>query len=454
VLTSSVTTALPTIGQVFNRSDIAPWIGTSYLLTSTLMQPIYGRVSDIFGRKIVLLFSQVTFLIGALASSQAQSMIQLIVFRAIQGIGGGGILNLSMIIISDVVSLKDRGKYQGISGCVMAAAMSAGPIIGGVFTESIGWRWCFYITLPISGVSIIIVIFLLPLKRVKGGILKKLRMLDWWGSVLTIAWSILVLLAFSFAGSTYGWKSPAVIAPLVIGIMLLGVWLYVEARVVALPLVPLRIFRIMTVSAMMTTTLFSGMVFYATLYYLPTYYQVVRGESAIRSGVLLLPLVTVQTVTSFVTGFVQSKTGDYWWALTIGFAMWSIGLGLLSTINETTPTAHLIGFQIIDGIGAGQTFQTSLVAIQAAVERKDMAVATGMRNFMRMLGGTLALTICSTIINNLFRGRLSSAGLDADLVNRVVADPTAAVRDAIDTASRLQVTHAYGEYPSFRQLRV
>ena len=258
-------------------------------------------------------------------------MIQLIVFRAIQGLGGGGILTCSMIIstshiprgsliasvegliaiaVSDVVSLRERGKFQGLLGAVIATSNSLGPILGGIFTQSVSWRWCFYINLPLSGLAILIVIFVLPLKRVKGSMMGKLRKLDWYGSVLTLTWAILVLLAFSWAGNQFAWDSPGVLAPLIIGLALLGVFIFVEAKLVALPLVPIRIFKTSTCSAAFATTFFNGAVFYSTLYYLPTYYQVVRGDTAIRSGVLLLPLILVQTVVSFVTGFVQSKTGE------------------------------------------------------------------------------------------------------------------------------------------------
>ncbi|GFZ49265.1 hypothetical protein JCM24511_07384 [Saitozyma sp. JCM 24511] len=360
-----VTTAIPTIGKVFGHADISSWVGTAYLLTSTVMQPIYGRLSDIFGRKIVLLGSLTLFLVGSLACAVAQSMIQLVIFRAIQGLGGGGILTLSLIIISDVVSLKDRGRYQGINGCVVALSTSLGPVLGGIFTEKATWRWCFYINIPLS-----------------------------------------------------------VLAPLFIGLGILGLWAYIEARLVRIPVVPLSLLQDSNVAAAMVTMWFSGAAFYGTLYYLPTCYQVVQGVSAIRSGVLLLPLVLVQTVCSFTSGMLVSATGDYFWNLAVGYACWTIGLGLLTSTDQTTTTATLTGFQILVGFGAGQTFQTSLMAIQAAVDRKDMAVATGMRNFMRQFGGMVALAICSAIVGNVVRSRLRPI-LTADLIDQVIRDPTA-----------------------------
>jgi hypothetical protein len=300
------------------------------------------------------------------------------------------------------------------------------------------------INLPLTICSIIIIIFLLPLRRVRGSIRSKLLKLDWYGSILTLSWAVLILLGLSWGGSQYAWTSPAVLAPLIIGVFLLLLFLYVEGRLVPLPLVPLRIFKNMTVASAMSTTLLNGMIFYSTLYYLPNYFQVVRGASAIRSGVLLLPLVLVQTVCSFTSGILQSKTGDYWYNLVIGFGIWTIGLGLLSTIDENTSIAKLVGFQVLDGIGAGQTFQTSLVAIQASVERKDMATATGLRNFLRMLGGTLALAVCSAIINNIVRHRLGAAGLGVEVVNGILNSPLELRSLGLSDADRLVVIQAYG----------
>jgi MFS family permease len=350
----------------------------------------------------------------------------------------------ALISVSDVVTLKERGKYQGILGAFVALANSLGPILGGLFTQKASWRWCFWINLPLSALSLLVIIVLLPLRRVKGGIVGKLKAIDWYGSVLTITWAVLVLLGLSWAGNEYPWASAAVLAPLIIGLALLGVFLLVEWKLVALPLVPLRIFRNSTVAAGMAATLFSGMIFYSTLYYLPTYFQIVRGASPIRSGVLILPLVCVQTVTSFSSGLLVSKTGDYWWNLVFGFAIWTVGCGLLSTFTEDTSLGEIVGFQIIYGVGAGQTFQTSLVAIQASVERKEMATATGFRNFLRMLGGTLALTICSTIVNNISRTRIRQAGLSDDQVDLILSDPTATSDLGLTQAQRLEVTRAYG----------
>ncbi|KAJ9099214.1 hypothetical protein QFC21_004094 [Naganishia friedmannii] len=380
-----VSTALPELGRVFQRADIVSWVGTAYLLTSTAFQPIYSRLSDIFGRKVVLLVSLAIFWIGSLACALARSMIQLIVFRALAGVGGGGILTMVMVCVSDVVSLKDRGKYQGILGGVVALSNSLGPVLGGVFVDKASWRWCFWINLPMIAIGMFVCVFALPLKSVKGDIRSKLKKIDYGGSVLTLAWAVLILLPLSWGGTQYAWDSAAVIAPLIIGIALLVFFMLYEWKIAVLPLIPMLIFRDVTVAGAMIATILSGMVFYVNLYYLPQYFQVVWGASAIRSGVLLLPLILVQTVTSFTSGMIVSKTGDYRINIYLGFAIWTIGQGLLSTIGRDTSLGKLVGYQILSGVGAGQTFQTTLVAIQAAVSRSDMAVATGARNFIRML---------------------------------------------------------------------
>ena len=349
------------------------------------------------------------------------------------------------MVVSDVVTLKERGKYQGIIGSMVLLARSIGPTIGGVFTEKASWRWCFWINVPLTALSMGVIIFLLPLKRVKGGIMGKIRRIDWYGSILTLAWVILFLLGLSWAGNQYPWISAAVLAPFFIGLALLAVFIVVEWKLVALPLIPLRIFRSGHVAAGMLITFLSGMMSFATLYYLPTYFQVVRGDSPLHSGLLLLPLVVIQVVSSFTSGLLVSRFGDYYWNLVGGFALWAIGLGLLSTVDGSTSVAKLVGYQLFNGVGAGQTFQPSLVAIQAGVDRKDMAAATGMRNFMRMLGGTLAVTICSTIVNNIVRNRIGDIGLTAAQAAAVLTDPTQVHGLSLSTDQQQRVEGAYGE---------
>jgi hypothetical protein len=299
--------------------------------------------------------------------------------------------------------------------------------------------------MPIIAIAFALILYLLPLKRVTGSYRVKLGQIDWLGSVLTLAWVMLVLVALSWAGSQYSWDSAAVLAPLILGIALLGAFLYTEAHV-RLPLIPLYIFRDSTVSAGMATTFFSGIAYYGVMYQLPQYFQQVHGASAIRSGLLVLPLTCVQTVWTFGAGFLTSKTGDYWYMLSAGFAIWTVGLGMMATIGTNTSDAKLIGYEMLLAAGAGLTFQTSLLAIQATVERKDMATATGARNFARMVGGTVGLAASGTIVNNLASMDLASRGYDAGMIGAIINDPVGSQLGAAQSEVEA-IRAAYGDYP-------
>ncbi|KAL1887408.1 hypothetical protein Sste5346_010249 [Sporothrix stenoceras] len=363
------------------------------------------------------------FLLGSILCAVSQSMIMLIVFRAVSGIGGGGIMTSAMIVTSDVVSLEKRGFYQGMLGGVVALANSMGPLVGGAFSEKVSWRWCFYINIPLSSIAILVVAFVLPFKKVTGDVREKLAKIDYVGCFFMFTSAILILLALSWGGTAYAWSSAGSIAPLVIGAVLAVVFIIVEIKFSKLPLIPMHIFKIKTVAGANIGAFFTGFMFYCNLFYLPQFYQVVRGASPIRSGILLLPLVLVQTVTSFTAGALVSKTGNYQLNLWVGFAIWTIALGLLSTVSPGISDAKLVGYQILNGIGAGQTFQTSLIAIQASVKRSEMAVATSTRNFLRLLGGTIALAACAAILNNTTKNELAGV-VPSDVIDQIISDPT------------------------------
>ncbi|GFN19516.1 MDR family MFS transporter [Aspergillus tubingensis] len=381
-----VATALPTLGAVFHQADIVSWVGTAYLLTCTACQPLYGRLTDIFGRKFILLGSLFLFLVGSVISGVSRGMIMLIIARAVAGVGGGGIVTVVSIVVSDVVSLQDRGKYQGIIGIVVAAGTALGPLIGGLFTEKVSWRWCFYISVPLSGVAMVVVAFALPLRKVEGHALEKIKQIDGWGCLISFSASIAILLPISWAGTQYPWTSAAVLAPLLLGVALVGVFLFVEFKVARLPL-PSSMFASQTNNPLQ----------------LPQFYQVARGDSSLRSGILILPLILSQIVTSFSSGFLVSKYSCYRINLIVGYALWTIASGLFTMVTPSTSAAVLVIFQLLTGLGSGQTLQTTLVAIQAAVKREEMAVITGARNYLRMMGSTLAVAASSAIVNNIVR---------------------------------------------------
>ncbi|GLA61517.1 hypothetical protein AtubIFM54640_002036 [Aspergillus tubingensis] len=421
-----VATALPTLGAVFHQADIVSWVGTDYLLTCTACQPLYGRLTDIFGRKFILLGSLFLFLVGSVISGVSRGMIMLIIARAVAGVGGGGIVTVVSIVVSDVVSLQDRGKYQGIIGIVVAAGTALGPLIGGLFTEKVSWRWCFYISVPLSGVAMVVVAFALPLRKVEGHALEKIKQIDGWGCLISFSASIAILLPISWAGTQYPWTSAAVLAPLLLGVALVGVFLFVEFKVARLPL-PSSMFASQTNNPLQ----------------LPQFYQVARGDSSLRSGILILPLILSQIVTSFSSGFLVSKYSCYRINLIVGYALWTIASGLFTMVTPSTSAAVLVIFQLLTGLGSGQTLQTTLVAIQAAVKREEMAVITGARNYLRMMGSTLAVAASSAIVNNIVRTKLEGINFPSSIITEIIADPTKIASMSLSSAQESEALNAY-----------
>ncbi|TFK32425.1 MFS general substrate transporter [Crucibulum laeve] len=419
-----VATAIPTISAAFNAGSVVSWVPSGYLLTSTSFQPLYGRLSDIFGRKAALCVAMGVFMVGNLLAGFSKTIVQLIVFRGIAGAGGGGIISMSQIVISDIVSLRDRGKYQGLIGGVVAFGYAVGPLIGGALAQKVSWRWCFWISVPTSLIAIVVVMFVLPLKRVEGDIRRKLLAIDYLGAGLTLGGCTLIILPLIWGGVTFPWKSAVVLAPLFSGFLVVMLFCFWEWKGARLPIVPMYIFKHMTVSGVYITMFINGFVYFASLYYLPQYFQTVLGYDPIRASVFLVPLLVVQIFTSWVAGVIVSRTGRYKTIIHLGFAVWSIACGLISTINPHTKKALLVIYMMLAGIGAGQTFQTTTIAAQASVSRKDMSVVTAFRNFIRLLGGSLSLAIGATIINNSLRASMTSLSLTSSTISSIIDDPS------------------------------
>ncbi|EIW53983.1 MFS general substrate transporter [Trametes versicolor FP-101664 SS1] len=419
-----VATALPTISAAFNAGSVVSWVPSAYFLTSTAFQPLYGRFSDIFGRKAALCMAMGIFMLGSLAAGFSRSITQLIVLRGLAGAGGGGIVSMAQIVISDVVSLRDRGKYQGIIGVVVAFGFAVGPLLGGVLAEKAGWRWCFWVTLPVSACAVAVVILVVPLKPVEGNIGKKLAVVDYVGTALTLVSCTLVILPLIWGGVTFPWSSPIVLAPLFAGAVTVAFFCLWEWKGARLPIVPMYIFKQVTVTGVYITMLINGFVFYSSLFYLPQYFQVGLGYSAIRSGIFLLPVLVSQTLASFISGQIITWTGRYRATIYVGFGIWTIACGCLSTVTPDTAKGLLVFFMLLAGTGAGGTLQTTTVAAQASVSRRDMSVVTAVRNFIRLLGGTLSLAIGATIINNSLRHSMTSLGLPSYTISTILDDPT------------------------------
>ncbi|KAJ3340785.1 hypothetical protein HDU93_006273 [Gonapodya sp. JEL0774] len=427
-----VATALPRISSEFNEADESSWVGTSFLLTSTAFQTLWGRFSDIWGRKVCLLTSLVIFLLGSILCGVAQSLTQLIIYRAVAGVGGGGIVTLVMVVVSDVVSIRERGKYQGLIGAAIAVAGVIGPLLGGVFSDpsGLGWRWCFYLNIPFCTLALALIFFLLPSKQLTGSLRAKVLRVDYLGAALILITTLLLLIPTSWGGTTYPWNSPQIIVLFVFAVMFLILTItgeiWVERRK-KLPIIPMRVFLMRTPAVIFLTQFLNGIPFYGQLYYIPQYFQIVKQESGTAAGLQLFPLLVAQTVSVLLSGYIVSRKGRHnKLFIVIGYVLWTVACGLQYTLDRTTSTPVVVTILVFTGLGAGLTFQTSLVAAQASVERQDMAVVTGLRNFFRTTGGTLGLAVCGAILNNALIRKLAAEPLDfpPELVAKIVASAT------------------------------
>ncbi|KAF9465642.1 putative MFS drug transporter [Collybia nuda] len=419
-----IAVSLTIIGSELNAGTQVSWIATSYFLTSTACQMLYGRLSDIWSRKTVLFALMFIFFIGNLGSAVANTFVQLVVFRAIAGAGGGGLPTMAQVIVSDVVSLRERGKYQGILGISVAFANGVGPVIGGLFSQHTTWRWIFRLTMPMTAFSAAMVWFFMPLKPTKGNWRRKLALIDYLGAFLVLSGSGLIILSLTWAGSVYPWNSKHVLVTLLLGIATSIAFIIWEWKGPKFPLLPLHIFREPVVVGAAITQWINGFLTMVQVFYLPTFYQTTYAYSPVKSGLLLLPLTIVQTFTSTASGALVTWKGRYRELILSGWAMWAIGLGLLATLDESSGLSKQIGYSILTGVGVGQTFQPSLVAVQGALDRKDMATVTAMRSFVRNLGGSLGLAITGTIVNNILSSYLSTLNLDEDTRKFILDRPS------------------------------
>ncbi|UPL02231.1 hypothetical protein LCI18_013165 [Fusarium solani-melongenae] len=418
-------TSLYIIGNALGSTAEVSWIASGYFITSTVGQLMYGRLSDIWSRKIILLTGLAIFFVGSLASSLAQSVLQLTIFRAFTGIGGGGLMTVAQLIVSDVVPLRERGKYQGILGAVVAIANGVGPVIGGALSSKSedSWRWIFRMQLPLTIFTTCCVLFSMPLKKVEGDWRLKLKAVDFLGIFLALAGMTVVILGLTWGGNEYSWNSAQVITTLVVGTAVSVAFILWQWKGPRYPLIPLHIFKSKIVNGACLTMAINGWNFVMQVYYVPSFYQLVYGYSATKAGAMLLPITLLQTVSSTLSGLVVHWVGRYRECILFGWLCWAVGLGLMSTLDENTRVGKQIGYSILIGVGVGNTLQPALIATQAGVERRDMAVVTSFRNFVRNLGATLGLAVCGTVLNNILANSLSVLDLDSKESKTLIGNP-------------------------------
>ncbi|MFJ8547539.1 DHA2 family efflux MFS transporter permease subunit [Streptomyces sp. NPDC093676] len=435
-----VSTALPTIVSDLGGLEHLSWVVTAYLLASTAATPLWGKLGDQYGRKKLFQAAIVIFLIGSALCGMSQNMLELIAFRAVQGLGGGGLIVLSMAIVGDIVPPRERGRYQGLFGAVFGATSVLGPLLGGLFTQHLSWRWVFYVNLPVGIVALAVIATVLRIPRKA-----ERHVIDYLGTVLVAAVATCLVLVASLGGTTWGWGSAQTVGLAVLGVVLLAAFVLVERRA-AEPVLPLKLFRVRTFTLSALISFIVGFAMFGGMTYLPTFLQIVHGITPTLSGVHMLPMVAGMLLSSTGSGQIVSRTGRWKVFPLAGTGITTIGLLLLHQLDERSSTTEMSVYFFVFGLGLGLVMQVLVLIVQNAVPYKDLGVATSGATFFRSIGASFGVAIFGTIfasrlgssLREALAGRPLPSGVSADALT---ADPRGIA--GLPPAVRPAVLHAF-----------
>jgi EmrB/QacA subfamily drug resistance transporter len=400
-----VATALPTIVGDLGGLQHLSWVVTAYLLASTVTGPLYGKLGDLYGRKGTLQVAIVIFLIGSALCGIAQNMVELISFRALQGLGAGGLLVTTIAVVGDIIPPRERGRYQGVFGAVFGVSTVVGPLLGGFFVDNLSWRWIFYVNLPTGAAALLVIgaVFHARTSRIE-------HKIDYLGASLMAAGLSAVVLFTSLGGTTYGWHSPEILTLMVLSVVLLTVFMLVEARVTE-PILPPLLFRNRIFAVCAAVGFIIGLAMFGSVTYLPLFLQVAKGRSPTSSGLQLTPMMAGLLVTSIAAGRAISKWGRYKPFPIVGTAVTSVGMVLLAQLDLRSTTVDASLYMLVLGLGLGLVMQVLVLAVQNGVDPANMGVATSGTILFRQIGGSVGIAIFGAIFANRLHTELASRGV-------------------------------------------
>ncbi|KNG46468.1 MFS general substrate transporter [Stemphylium lycopersici] len=426
---TSLSVALPIMAKALGGSAIEVfWSGTSFLLTSTVFQPVIGSFSHIFGRKSLIYVSLGFFLVGSIIPAVADNFTVVLVGRSIQGIGGGGIICLTEMVVVDTVPLRERGKWLSFFGAMWSIGTVAGPLLGGGLSQDVSWRWIFWINLPFLGIGTILITIFLKLHQKHGSFLTKLREVDWFGMVLFLASTTGFLIPVTWGGVQYDWDSWRTLVPLIVcAAGLVAFVLYIEFFA-ANPLIRTSVFKNMSAAILYVATVIHGILLWSILYYLPLYFEAVKGFSPIITGVALFPWTFTVAPAAVITGIAIAVTGTYRWANRAGWLLATLGMGLLILLKPNTSTVSWIFLSLVGGLGTGILFPAMALGVQASATAKDQAYAANMFSFFRAFGQTLGVAIGGVVFQNQMKKKMLTFPLLAELAGEYSRDAAGLVQ--------------------------